>query len=314
MYRARWRARLGPPAVQWGTAALIALAATPFASSAIPGAALAAVSAPAAASVDCASSPSAAARAAINRTTLHAASVAQRLSTEGEFAGRAIGLNVDGRALTIGLPVDSFVSAPDGDALLYGSAASGQSDIHLLDAASGCDQVVARLAGVARSAVLDPAGTALYVHGVTAAERHDMGVIRFALDGSTGEQVVPPLADDERFGPTFGTTLRWGTDGASLAVQSCGFESCRTRILEPASGSITTYDGPGQGALITLTPDTLVAFADCPGTPCPVIAIDRAGGAQRVMAAEAWSATPIQTEDGYTLAIDTAAGTIEVAP
>jgi hypothetical protein len=313
MYRARWRERLGPPSILWGTAALIALAAAPATSSAFPEAALAAVPAPAAAPAGCASTPRTTARAAIQRQTARGISVRDRLTADGEFEGRSISLNLGLRGVLLELPIESFVAPRHGDALLYGRAFDDLSEIHLLDAASGCDQLVARLTGIARSAVLDPAGDSIYVHSVADGSRDDLGVVRHDLSGAPAQQVVPPLPPDERFGPTFGTTLRWSTDGASLAVQSCGFESCRTRILDVAQGSIQTYDAPGQGALVGLTPATLVAFGDCSGLPCPVLAIDRATGSQRVVANEAWSASLVATESGAELNILTAAGTIEVA-
>ena len=142
---------------------------------------------------------------------------------------------------------------PDGDALIYTTSIAGKSEVHLIDLASGCDALLARPAGTVRSAVLNPDGTAMYVHSVTYPNRTDAGVARYALDGSAQQQALPPISDDARFGLTFGTQLGWGSDETTLSVQSCGIESCRTRLLDAQSGAITTFDADGQGPIVGVT-------------------------------------------------------------
>jgi hypothetical protein len=73
------------------------------------------------------------------------------------------------------------------------------------------------------------------------------------------------------------------------------------------------YDAAGQGSIIGVTPNHLVAFGDCTGLPCSVIAIDRASGATKTLAGEAWSASLAgDVADAGTVRIETAAGVIEV--
>ena len=304
MHRARWRTfirpPLIPPLVVMGTAVLISLAAAQLAA--------AAPLFRTSAAADC-STAGAAARA-MARHSAAAPSVTQKLDGRGEFSGR--GLALAGRAV-LTLPVDLFVGQPAGDALVYTLSTGGRSEIHLVDMGAGCDTIVARPAGVARSAVLDPSGGAVYVHSVTFPARADAGVMRYATDGSAATQVVPSLADNARFGLNFATRLGWSSDGAALFVQSCGASQCRTRLLDVASGAIATYDGDGQGPVIGVSASHLVAYAACGGLPCAVLSIDRATGAESSLVDVAWSTTFAATGSGNAVVrIETAAGTVEV--
>jgi hypothetical protein len=306
MFRARWRTRshrpLIPPAIVLGTAILISLAAAQ-ASAAVP------LAKPAAAA-DCAA-PGQAKNAAGRHNGLPPG-LAQRLDAKGQFIGRFVAVNAPGRALTLNLPVESSVSAPVGDALVYTQSLGANSEVHVIDLATGCDSVIARASGTVRSAILGATGDAVYVHSVTFPFRSDAGVTRFALDSGTAAQVVPALADDARFGLTFATQLGWSTDGATLSVQSCGEQACRTRLLNAATGSIATFDAPGQGQIIGVTPAHLVTYDGCLGLPCSVISTDLSSGAITSLADEAWSAALVPTVGGPVVQIETAAGTIEV--
>jgi hypothetical protein len=92
-------------------------------------------------------------------------------------------------------------------------------------------------------------------------------------------------------------------------VQSCGIEACRTRLLNLASGEITTFDSNGQGPIVGVTPGHLITFAACDGLPCRVVSIDRQTGATSVISNEAWAAALT----GNVVNMSTAAGTLTVA-
>ncbi|MEP7158742.1 MAG: hypothetical protein ABI797_04900, partial [Chloroflexota bacterium] len=187
------------------------------------------------------------------------------------------------------------------------------SSIHLVDLADGCDKVAAAPAQIVRSAVLDASGSGLYVHSVSKNGRRDNGVARLDLASGNTTTVVPPLAPNDAFGPTFGTQLAWSVDGAALAVQSCGFAACRTRVLSVGSGAIATFDAPGQGAFIALTDSHLVTFGDCLGLPCAVLSIELANGMRTTLAESASSVTVTPgTNADATLSIETAEGKTEV--
>jgi hypothetical protein len=235
------------------------------------------------------------------------------LSASGELTGQTLVVGTTAGERSIALPVEAFVGQPAGDLLVYAAytGATGSS-IHLVDLASGCDKVAAAPTQIVRSAVLDPSGTALYVHSVSKKGRADNGVARLDLVGGISTTVVPPLPASDAFGPTFGTQLAWSVDGAALAVQSCGFAACRTRVLNLGSGTIATFDAPGQGAFIALTNDHLVTYGDCAGLPCTVLSTDLGTGVVTSLAEEAWSVDDVPGLSGATISIETAAGKLEV--
>lgn len=315
MSRARRRDRFGPPSILLGTAILVSLAATPLANAAVAPAHPSGTQ-PAAAPYACASTPAAAARAAGRKQAGDRATVRtdEQLDTGGQLIGRQVAVHAsNGIDAAVSLPVESFVGERVGDAMVYTRAVGGRSEIHVIDLSNGCDVTLAKMQSVVRSAVLDASGSALYVHGVAGAGRRDAGVTRYALDGGSAQLVVAPLPDDVRFGLTFGTQLSWSIDGATLAVQSCGIDACRTRLLDVASGVVSMFDAPGQAALIGVTPMHLVVYGDCPGLPCSVIGIARSTGASQTLAEEAWSASIAAGEGGTAVvSIETAAGIIEV--
>jgi len=310
MLHAPWRNVFGPPLVVMGTAALLSLAAAQLATAAAFAPQLAAIAPDAS---DCSSVPGVAVRAVGRRSGGVPPVVQQKLDALGQFAGRNVIVRGAGRSLSISLPAESFVGAPAGDAVVYTSAVGGRSEVHVIDLAAGCDVIVARPPGIVRSALLDPSGAAVYVHSVSNPSRQDAGVSRFALDGSAVQLVVPPLPDDPRFGVTFGTQLGWSVDGATLFVQSCDVDSCRTRLMDVASGAIWTYDGLGQGSIVGVSPAHVVAFGDCTGLPCSVISVDRATHASTTLADAAWSASLAAGGDRSAIVrIETAAGIVEV--
>jgi dipeptidyl aminopeptidase/acylaminoacyl peptidase len=260
--------------------------------------------------------PAVAAAAVARAASPVAPHIADRIGARGEFIGRRLAVaSTRGALVQLDLPAESSVAPAVGKAIAYTAAAKGRSEVHVIDVETGCDFVVARPTGIARSALLSSDGDSVYVHSVTAA-RADAGVTRYDVDGSDEPAVVvPPLPADERFGRTFGTQLALSSDGGTLAVQSCALHACRTRLLDVASGHVETFDDDGQGAFIGVDRQRLVTYSDCTGLPCPVIAISRATGASEVLAEEAWSASIAASSDGRTVvSIETAAGISAVAP
>ncbi len=200
---------------------------------------------------------------------------AQRLT-----AGRLGGLS-----WTLDLPPESFAAGPFGRLILIGADDGAASELSVVDVAAGCRLPVGRSDDVIRRAVIDPAGTAIFEFRVDRATRADLGVWRRELGAETTPiRMLEPLPPDDGFGPTFSTELAWSRESDRLAVQSCGARACRTRILEPRSGSVTTIAGPDHGELIGLTGGLVVAYAACPGLPCPIEGIDPTSGARMVLA------------------------------
>ncbi len=260
--------------------------------------------------------PSSAGRAAVRSPQAPGAlNLVEELSGSGELAGRRLALSItNGRSDSFELPVESSVADVVGSLLVYTEApANAPSEVHGLDLETGCDTRLAVSADVVRSAVIDGTGDAIYAHSVSRAGRDDLGVTRIDLDSGSANRVVPPLPPSPDFGPTFGTALHWSEDGDALVVQSCGFSSCRSRVLDIASGHVSMYDHSGQGELIGLTASHLLTYADCAGLPCDVLSTDLRTGAVRSLAADVSSATLARDSGGQELLrVDTPHGIEEV--
>lgn len=309
MIGARWRGRIGAPSIALGICLLL--------TATIP-AAFAVSGRPAAGrGVVCAGTPANVARAVQReRTDVRVRTrVSNHLADDGTMTGQTLVVERTGRApTTFSLPVESFIGARSGDALVYTRSGGGRgSEVHLVDMATGCDTIIARPVQIVRSAIVDRGGSAVYVHSVTRAGRRDAGVERHDLTTGSVTSVLPALDAPAWLDRVFGTELRWTVGGSSLVVQSCGFARCLSRFVHIASGRISTIDAPGQGALIGATDSTLVTFATCPGVPCAVIAWDVPTGAAATLADEAFEARLLPTPDGTIVSITTATGTREVS-
>lgn len=238
------------------------------------------------------------------------------LTQQGEEKGRRLAVGSGALdAAVISLPPESFVAGPFGAVVVYGShAPSSGSEVRAVATSTGCDQLLTRPAGIVRSAVLDAAGRALFVHTVTDGSRRDAGVVRHELATGAQTQVVEPLPDSDVYGPTFATSLQWSADGRDLAVQSCGFSRCRTRVLDTTSGSVRTFDEHPHGALIGFDQEELYAFDACHWAPCDVLVVDRATGATSVIAEDAYDASLGAAAGLSRLSVETISGWREVAP
>jgi hypothetical protein len=206
------------------------------------------------------------------------ASGRSQLGKRGELIGRALNARTaSGAQVAVALPVESFVGEAVDDLVVYTqyTVATG-SQVRALDLASGCNTLLAAPAEIVRSAVLSPDGASLYVHSVKRSGRADAGVTRFDLAAGTATSVVPGLLPNDRLGPIFGTSLQFSEDGGALAVQSCGFGECLTRVLNVVSGAVRTYDAPGQGEFISLDDVHLLTYAACGAMPCDVITTELA--------------------------------------
>lgn len=233
---------------------------------------------------------------------------------KGELTSQLLSVDTDSGPLATELPAESFVGRPVGGLIVYtGYSAAAGSSVHLVEVATGCDVIALLPPEVVRSALIAPDGTSLYVHSVTRGARRDNGVQRFDLATRSTTVVVPPMLPSSDFGPVFGTELRWSVDGRALAVQSCGFEACRTRVLDVASGIVSSFAAPGQGALIGLTKQHLITYGVCPGLPCTVLGIDLGTAQQTVLTSTAWSAVIVGSGDGGGMVtIETPAGVLEI--
>jgi hypothetical protein len=231
------------------------------------------------------------------RTTADRSSVAwYRLDPVLDRAGTLVGQRLsagsgDGAGWIADLPAESFASGPVNGVVLVGDDDGRRSRLRLLDAPSGCWADLAEEEAVIRSAVLSADGTTAWEHRVDRATRADLGVWRRTVgDGpaSGARKVLPGLAPDAGHGSTFATDLSMAA-GGELVVASCGERACRTRVLDPDTGTIRTAGGTGP--VVGLAARELVALAPCLALPCPVVGIDLDTGAARTIAITSGPAT-----------------------
>ena len=157
--------------------------------------------------------------------------------------------------------------------MLVGDDDGTRSRLRAVDPAASCASTVAVESAVIRSGILDRALGAVYEHRVDRRTREDLGIWRRSTRGGTAVPVLPGLAPDTRHGPTFATDLRWASDGR-LAVASCGELACRTRVVDPATGTVVAT--AGTGPVVGVLDSRVIAFDVCPGFPCGLLAVDPA--------------------------------------
>jgi hypothetical protein len=224
-----------------------------------------------------------------------------RLDRAGALEGQrlAIGLDGDRSRQIMDLPPESFAAGPFGRIVLVGTDDGNTSRLLAVDVAGECAWDLGAESAVIRRATIDPSGTTIYEMRVDRATRTDLGVWSRPFDrGSPTMRFLAPIEVDERFGPTFTTEFAWDLGGSALVVQSCGEIACRTRVAEPASGSVRAVSEPDLGALVGLDAGRLVTYAACPGLPCPVVSTDLSSGARSTLTDAAAIAILVRTSDG----------------
>ncbi|MHB8958428.1 MAG: hypothetical protein ACYDAN_02260 [Candidatus Limnocylindrales bacterium] len=215
------------------------------------------------------------------------------LDARGTLVGRVLTAGRGSARWTAELPPESFASGPVGGRVLVGDDDGHRSRLRLFDTRRGCWSAVGSEASVIRSALLTADASGLYEHRVDRATRRDLGVWqRDGREPGHPRRVLPGLEPSPAYGPTFSTTLVMADDGR-LTVSSCGELACRTRVLDPATGTMSTAEGTGPAAGVV--GDRLVALEACDGLPCPVRAIDLASGAASALGGGAMGVAVIAT-------------------
>jgi hypothetical protein len=239
-----------------------------------------------------------------------------RLGGRGEMAGQTLVVTVAGTVQRrIDLAPESFASAPVSDVVVFGQTElSVGSQVRAIDLDTGCEYELFATREAVRSATIDAGLRALYVHSVGAADRDDRGVRRVDLASGESSLVVPPIAAAEPFGVTFATRLAWSLAGDELAVQSCGMEACRTRVLDTATGRVQSFVDPPHGELVGFSTEKLFAFDVCSGLPCALESVDRATGKVARIGFDAYSAELSQQAGKPVLVAETPNGAKEIRP
>lgn len=240
--------------------------------------------------------------------------LATSLGSSGEVSGRVLAVSTSAGSRSIALATESFAAAPVANVVVFGQADAAGSRVRAVDLETGCEFSLYSTTDAVRSAVIDAGLDALYVHAVSAADRSDRGVRRVDLATGASRVVVQPLAASSAFGITFATLLRWSLEADALAVQSCGFAACRTRVLSLGSGAVATYSDTGQGEIIGLDRAKVFAFQPCHDRPCALQSIDRKTGQVETIEVDAYAASVAEVGGATVLSVDTPAGTKEIRP
>ena len=209
---------------------------------------------------------------------------------DGTYVGQRLSVgagSISPRGLD--LAAESFATGPSGGSVLAGTDDGRRSELSLIDVASGCAWSVGSSTDVIRNGLLATDGGSIVESRVDRRTRADLGVWRRPFDGGAPVRVLPPIAVDDRFGPTWLTDLAWGDDGSTLVVESCGETACRYRLV-PAAGPVMTIADPSLGSLVGLADGHLVSREACRGLPCPVISLDIDGRGRATVAAVAGQA------------------------
>jgi hypothetical protein len=210
-------------------------------------------------------------------------SMRERVAADGSLRGYSVVLPSGVTTRRLALPAESFLATPHPDVALLGADDGRTSRVDAHHLPSGCSRTLVRSADVVRAATLTADGRPIW-HQVQRGTRRDLGVWTSGARG-VARRILPPLdvgAAPARFGRTYSTSLGWSADGL-LVVQSCGEWHCRTRVADVATSRVERYEAPGQGELIGVDAERLIAYAPCGGFPCPVISIARADGRMTVI-------------------------------
>jgi hypothetical protein len=242
-------------------------------------------------------------------------SLATVLSSQAEVSGRKLTITAGPASRTISLAAEAFATEPVANVVAYGQndPAAG-STVRALDLQSGCDYALWQTVEVVRSAVIAPDLRSLYIHSVSQATRADLGVTRVNLRTLAATNVVTPPDADANYGVTFATLLHWSLDDDALAVQSCAAERCRTRVLDLATGQVSSFAGNNQGPVVGITRGKIATFDACPGLPCGLSWIDRTTGRATPVDVGAYSANLDEDGQGPVLTVSTSAGSREFRP
>lgn len=221
------------------------------------------------------------------------------LDAGGTLAAQRLEIGLHGGGTRhIALPPESFAAGPFGRIVLVGSDDGRVSTLRAFDASAACATLVARESSVIRRAVIDPDGATVYEFRVNRATRADLGIWRRPLAGGAADRILTPLPKDRRFGRTYSTELTWSLEGDRLVVQQCGSTSCRTRLVDPATGVTGTVAQPELGELVGVAGGRVVSYAACRGLPCPIVSVEASTGRSTVIAEAAGLAQLVATESG----------------
>jgi hypothetical protein len=280
----RWIRRLGPGIAALGAVAVIA--------STTAGAPPPVWHPPACSGPPLVRAPGAGAWLRLDPTLIDGTYVGQRLSVGGGVR----------EARQLELEAESFATGPSGGTVLVGSDDGRRSHLSLIDVADACAWPVGSATDVVRNGILSGDGRWIVESRVDRRTRADLGVFRRPLDGGAAVRLLPAIASDDRFGPTWLTDLAWSDERDTLVVASCGEVACRYRIVPDAGGVVTVAD-PGLGSLVGLAGDRLVVREASRGLPSAIVSVDVRTGGRRSLVDSAGRSVLANDADGHPVVV-----------
>jgi hypothetical protein len=200
-----------------------------------------------------------------------------------------------GAVVRVQLPPESAVRGPVNGQIAVAADDGIGSKIQLLDPQAGCASVVYQTTDVVRSAILVPGDDSVVFHSVGRADRADRGIWRLPLHaGRAPVPVLPPLAPSDSFlapvGRVWTTTLRSSPQGRQVAVESCGADACRTRIVSLGDAGPEMLVSEAAGHVVGLDEQLVVSLDSCDGQRCELLTTNLASGQVRSLMSGATSA------------------------
>ena len=144
-----------------------------------------------------------------------------------------------GRAsLGLELPVEAWADGPYDEGVLVGSDDGLSSTLRFL-APRGCGRTLFSTSDyIIWRATISPDGQTLFTYHLERGTRRELGLWSAPLaDPTQRRQLLEPIPTDDRFGLSWGITLKWSAEGDRLIVESCSPAGCRFRVVDPVTGS-----------------------------------------------------------------------------
>jgi hypothetical protein len=178
-------------------------------------------------------------------------------------------------------------AGPFGGRVLYHLFDGSRSEIHVVDASDGRDDLVLTTSNVVYNSVLDPASGTIFYGMLDAGHRHDLGVWRLRAGGMP--EPFLPAARELRYSGSqqWHRSLALTPDGSRLVVVDCQTTECAAAVYSTGDGhELASADGLRDDALFGATNADLLGIFRCDGGPCSIDAVDLASGGLRTVASD----------------------------
>ena len=178
-------------------------------------------------------------------------------------------------------------AGPFGARVLYHLFDGSRSELHVVDASDGRDDLLVTTPNVVYNAVLDPASGTVFYGQLDAVSRHDLGVWRLRAGGAP-ELFLPAASGIAYTGSQqWHRSLALTPDGSRLVVVDCQAAECAAAVYSTVDGrAVASADGLRDDTVFGVTNADLLGIFRCDGGPCSIDAVDLGSGALRTVASD----------------------------